>query len=167
MPKRALTKAKIVRVGALRAQGFTRAEIAEKLGLSAGSVTNAEKQLKAAQAATAAAAPPAPDASPPVSPASNGQAKAAPQTPDEFRSWLGEMMVELEAEAKDARAKQAHERAARAQRNLAQMMLLYGRMTKQADDGDAITVTAKDVAEAAQQCRDALHELVARELARK
>lgn len=164
MPKRALTKAKIAKVGALRAQGFTRAEIAEKLGISAGSVTNAEKQIREAKAA---AAPPPPPAKPPAESNGNGQAKAAPQTLDDFRGWLGEQMVELEADVKDARAKSEHERAARAQRNLAQMVLLYGRVTKQADDSDAITVTAKDIAESAQQCREALHELVERELKRK
>lgn len=159
MKKRALTKARLTRIARMRADGYTRAEIAERVGISPASVSGAFKLLQPKQ--RPAASPPQ-DASESSPAKTNGEPKPPPQTPDEFRTWLGEQMVELELEAKTARAAGEHERAARAQRNLSQMILLYGRVTKSADESDTLTVTLKALAEAAQECREAMLELLDR-----
>lgn len=153
---RKLTDEVIRQVGDLRAEGLTKRQIQERLGLSAGTCARAFAALK----------PAIPPVQPsPVEPPSEAEASPV-RTLDDLAAYMGEHVAKLRLEAEKAEAAGLHERAARAQSNMTKAATLLGRLLKNDEQPKGRYVTDEQIAQAAAECRDRLRTMIERERAR-
>lgn len=156
---RKLTPAKIALARKLRADGLSRAEVAEKLGVSAGSVS-------AAWRVAPSAAPP-PTAPPPRMPAEPAE-PAEPLTKAALRELLSTQIRDLRDEIARADASDEPAAATSTRRILATLVPVVARLVPDdpADSPDIVRVDIAELRADQDSLRAKLHDLVDRVLAR-
>lgn len=153
-----MTAERIAQAKRLRKRGLSIAAIARELGASKSTVHAALERKPPRKL------PPAPPA---VQPAPVALDVEAP-TVESLARDLATQLDELREDARRARTARDSEALNRANKHSVTTATVLARLTRDAPAADGVVhVTADAIAEAAQQCRDALHDLVARELERQ
>lgn len=123
---RKLTVSVVRRIRKLAASGATVREIAAKVGVSRGSVSNALGDSPSPKRPVPAVQVPAPPAD------GDPAVPVEPPTPEEFRAYLSQQLHELHSDAEAARANGDDVALGRAQRLATQTAVMLARMTRDA-----------------------------------
>ena len=166
---RKLTPELVSKIRELRARGLKRDEIAAKIGLSAGSVSNALRSEPKPAPRRGAAQPPAgrvPDAAPPDADAGSSEPPESlpPPSEEELRVYFADQLREFRSDCERARAAGDDVALARGQRALVQTSTLLARVTKNAPAADGfVMVEIAAMQDAADRCIAKLHDYVDRQ----
>lgn len=158
---RKITPQKIALARKLRAEGLTREQIAEQLGVSCGSVSAAWREAPA----TAPAPPPPPPASSPPPEQLEEGAEATPLTRADLRATLAEHLRDLQA---SVRAAPDQATAATFRRMITTLVPALARVTPEdpEESGDVVRVNVAELRAEGDALRRRLHDLVDRAVAR-
>ena len=147
----------IAKVAAAKAKGFTTKEIAERFGISVGSVVNAgkirsEKQTLKSSAQSEVVTTTAPSEHPELA------VDADPPTPDELRRWMGAQVRALKDECDSAKERGDNAAFASLSRLLASTGQTLARLTPE----ETKTDDHPDWDAAAANCRDRMKDAMAK-----